>query len=422
MFVISQVEKFWWKIPDHRRPLRKWALNWLVFCIKFFVLRFWLVLEFVLVAPAVLWTILCLVKKSQKVYLTGNGSNISGFIPGIEQELRRRSFEVAEMKKMVIVTQSPDPNLKVRHIYDQIVTIVGSENRIKRRLYLWAYRLGVRGSVLVENKSDPSWEMPSNLWQFSSTDIDVGARFLESYGIDSDDQFACYAIRTESYYLRQIERGVKLLPRTVRNPVESNYLKVVSDISTTKFPVIRMGKDIESAIDPTLYPNVIDYASKHRSDFLDVFLLSKCKFLLLGNTGLFWIRAMFQKPTVHCDLYDVRHQVISGDIMIFQKLWLKNEQRLATVSEMLKIGGFYSKESHQGKLGVELVKNTPEEIFSVCNEIDSRIDGNWSTTRQDEELQQKYLDLLLKFSNKPSWRGGGRVGTQFLRDNQDLLK
>ena len=54
--------------------------------------------------------------------------------------------------------------------------------------------------------------------------------------------------------------------------------------------------------------------------------------------------------------------------------------------------------------------------------MNSRIDGTWITSPQEEELQQRYLDLVVKYSDQPTRRGGGRVGTQFLRDNQDLLK
>ena len=54
--------------------------------------------------------------------------------------------------------------------------------------------------------------------------------------------------------------------------------------------------------------------------------------------------------------------------------------------------------------------------------MNARIDGTWKSMPEDEELQQKYLDLVIKYSDQPTWRGGGRVGTQFLRDNQDLLR
>lgn len=92
--------------------------------------------------------------------MTGNGGNLSGFLPGIEQELRRRSYNAHEINKIVILNMSDDPNVRLREFYDQIVKIYGSEKKIKRRLYLWAYRLGVRGAILEENKSDPMWEVP----------------------------------------------------------------------------------------------------------------------------------------------------------------------------------------------------------------------------------------------------------------------
>ena len=113
---------------------------------------------------------------------------------------------------------------------------------------------------------------------------------------------------------------------------------------------------------------------------------------------------------------------MTNDISIFQKVWLTSENRLATVSEMLKMKSEYSDERHQARLGVELVKNTADEIYAACQEINSRIDGTWEITPEDEDLQQRYLGLVIKFSDQPTWRGGGRVGTQFLRDNQDLLK
>jgi len=183
-----------------------------------------------------------------------------------------------------------------------------------------------------------------------------------------------------------------------------------------------MGKDIEIALDAVKYPDVVDYANKYRTDFLDVFLISRCKFLLVGNTGLFWMSAIFGKATVHCDLYDIRHQVLTRDLMIFKKVWLINENRLATVSEMLKMKSEYSDERHQARLGVELVRNTADEIYAACQEMNAQIDGIWKSTPEDEKLQQRYLDLVIKYSDQPTWRGGGRVGTQFLRDNQDLLR
>ena len=102
---------------------------------------------------------------------------------------------------------------------------------------------------------------------------------------------------------------------------------------------------------------------------------------------------------------------------MFQKVWLERENRLATVGEMVAMGDSFSDERHQERLGVRLVKNTAEEILAACDEMEARLNGTWVTTEEDEILQKKYWDLICD-----SGHHGGRIGAQFLRDNQDLLR
>ncbi|MFM8777023.1 MAG: hypothetical protein ACKOEH_09130, partial [Actinomycetota bacterium] len=82
----------------------------------------------------------------------------------------------------------------------------------------------------------------------------------------------------------------------------------------------------------------------------------------------------------------------------------------------------YSKDTVQSRINIELVKNTSLEIANVVDEMNARIDGTWVETKEDIELQRRYQELIVKHSNKPEWNGGGRIGAQFLRDNQDLLR
>ncbi|MFM7820689.1 MAG: TIGR04372 family glycosyltransferase, partial [Actinomycetota bacterium] len=93
------------------------------------------------------------------------------------------------------------------------------------------------------------------------------------------------------------------------------------------------------------------------------------------------------------------------------------EDRIATISEMVAMNDQFSDERHQARLGVTLVKNTAEEILAVFEEMEARENGTWVTTPEDEELQQKYWNLITETGHH-----GGRIGAQFLRDNQDLLR
>ena len=178
-----------------------------------------------------------------------------------------------------------------------------------------------------------------------------------------------------------------------------------------------MGKDLDKPIPEEKKRAITDYASSLRSDFLDVYLLFRCKFLINGSTGIVSIRAMFNLPSLNSDFYRLHKNWFKNDIGLFQKVWLVRENRLATVGEMVAMGDSFSDERHQERLGVRLVKNTAEEILAACDEMEARLNGTWVTTEEDEVLQKKYWDLICD-----SGHHGGRIGAQFLRDNQDLLR
>jgi putative glycosyltransferase (TIGR04372 family) len=178
-----------------------------------------------------------------------------------------------------------------------------------------------------------------------------------------------------------------------------------------------MGKDLDSKIPKEFESCIYDYASLSRSDFLDAYLLFRCDFLLNGGTGIFIFRAIFNLPTLQADLYRILRNLYFGDIGLFQKVWSLNENRFLTVKEMVTMGDSFSDERHQERLGVRLVKNTADEILAACNEMEARLNGTWVSANEDEVLQEKYWRLICD-----SGHHGGRIGAQFLRENQDLLR
>ena len=395
------------KFAGVQQPLGRWIMRH--------------VLEFIVLSPAILVTWLYLKLLKFEVIIVGVASSaISSFLAPLEPELRERSMTSFRLRRTIVLNLSKDANSQIRRMYDEIVKIYGDEKSLLRRIFWWSSKFGVSATTPAQNLSHRAWQDQSSSVGFSIAENELGEQYLNS--IKVSEKFVCYATRTESYYTKLIEQGVVVKPRSVRNPDERVYLKVASKLADDNLSVIRMGKDLDTKISESEFPGSIDYATTSRTDFLDCFLMKNCKFAFVGNTGIVWFRWLFNLPNLHCDVYDIRYTQMTSDIFIFQKVWMKSENRVATISEMLKMRSEYSDERHQGRLGVELIKNTADEILSACNEMNSRIDGTWISTPQDEELQQRYLDLVVKYSDQPTWRGGGRVGTQFLRDNQDLLK
>ena len=337
----------------------------------------------------------------------------------LDPELRRRSKTLGELEKLIVLNLSPDANSQIRIMYDRVVRIIGVEKPALRRVFWWCSFVtpGVDERDILECQNDPHWHHSDPVVALTAEEISRGEILLREAGFDLNQEFVCYATRTDSYYQKLRDRGVNVKSRSVRNPNESIYLNVSKSLSTEGLNIVRMGKDLDSNIDSSEHPWVFDYASTCRSEFLDVVLFSRCKFLISGATGSVLLRAIFNLPTVNSDTYRNLKNWFSGDVATFQKARFVSDGRLATVGEMVKMGDAFSDERHQEKLGVELVKNTAEEILAACEEMIARLNGTWEATEEDEILQTRYWDLICK-----SGHNGGRIGAKFLRDNQDLLR
>ena len=338
----------------------------------------------------------------------------------LEIVLRRWNASGRALSGLLVLNMSPDANSQIRKMYDRVANIYGSESRLRRRIIWWSSKLGrfqLPKIEILDAHEDEQWHSGKPVVGLSKDEISVGDRFLESLGISTEDQLICYATRSSSYYESMQSSGVLLKSQNVRNPSENVYLEVAKDLTGRGFCLIRMGKDLPETIPVEKSRFIFDYASDHRSDFLDVYLLNRAAFLISGATGLASVRAILNLPTLNTDFYRILKNWFKDDIALFQKVWLVRGNRLATVGEMVAMGDSFSDERHQERLGVRLVKNTAEEILAACDEMEARLNGTWVTTEEDEILQKKYWDLICD-----SGHHGGRIGAQFLRDNQDLLR
>ena len=394
------------KFAGVQQPLGRWILRH--------------VCEFIVLSPAILVAWIWLKVRRKEFLIVGRfSSSITAFLMPLDPELRRRAKNLGQLEKLIVLNMSPDANSHVRIMYDRVVRIVGAEKPLLRRVFWWCSFVtpGVQERDILEAQNDPLWHTGVPVVKFTQSEIEYGERFLQSIDVEKDQRIVCYTTRTASYYSGLQKSGVKLKPQTVRNPDEKVYFEVAKVLSDRGYFVIRMGKDLEPKVLGDFEKCIFDYASSARSEFLDVFLLSKCVLLVNGGTGIHIFRAVQNLPSIEADLYRLLTNSFFGDVGLFQKVWLVRENRLATVGEMVAIGDNFSDERYQAKLGVELVKNTAEEILAACDEMEARLNGTWVTTEEDEIMQKKYWDLICD-----SGHNGGRIGAQFLRDNQDLLR
>ena len=199
---------------------------------------------------------------------------------------------------------------------------------------------------------------------------------------------------------------------------------------------IRMGAIVNKKISFHDH-KIIDYATNgSRTDFMDVYLGSKCKFFICDNSGISAIPEMFRKPVVYINLPkpEWMPSVQINGLVIFKKFYIKKEKRLLSFGEIMRIniGG---RETNKiiADMGLELLENTPEEIKAATIEMDDRLNASWQTTEEDEELQQRFWARLGQHKAKrPSYGSSDklkrqlsshfRVGADFLRHNEELIR
>lgn len=256
---------------------------------------------------------------------------------------------------------------------------------------------------------------------FTPEEERIGFNALRKLGIPQEYNFICFYAR-DSSYLDITFPDTNWGYHNYRNDNIHNFIPAAEELTRRGYFAIRMGTTVKDALKIT-NPRIIDYALKGRSDFLDIFLGAKCQFCLYNPAGLSAIPMIFRRPIVFVDCIPLEYVVTysSNSLFIPKKLWLQKDKRFLTFREILDsgIGRFLYTEQYE-KSGIEVVQNTPEEITAVAIEMDERLKGNWQTTREDEELQQRFWSFF-----KPSELNQvflSRIGTEFLRQNINLLE
>ena len=254
-----------------------------------------------------------------------------------------------------------------------------------------------------------------------SEEIQLGDRLILKLGIPLNKPFICFHNR-DSAFLDSVKSHNDWSYHNFRDSSIENYLSAANEMIGLGYYLVRLGAVTKEKIKNSS-PKLIDYAnSSMRSDFLDIYLSARCKFIICSDTGMSFPAEVFKRPLVFVNWTSILRLPIYAlnGLIIFKKFYLKNENRYMSFLEIINFN-FWGLDSNElfSKLGLELIENTPEEILSVTTEMNNRLNGTWKTSKEDEDLQKIFWNIFgsdrLKSRNL-------RIGADYLRNNTDLLK
>lgn len=269
---------------------------------------------------------------------------------------------------------------------------------------------------------------------FTQKEEILGKELLRKIGLAANAPFVCFHVRDSAYlnavypsssgctYHSHKDCNIKDWSyHSHRDCNIENYREATEELVSRGYFVFRMGAIVRQPLANT-NPMIIDYAAKHRTDFLDIFLSAKCQFFIGSVSGIDEVPRVFRRNVASVNCIPLEFIFIWNPNFLFipKKLFLKNEKRFLGFREIIESGaGRFDCSGYYHERGIEVIENTPEEISDLVIETDQRLKGQWKSTEEDEELQQQFWNIL-KLSK--SYRDvSARIGAQFLRKNQGLL-
>jgi putative glycosyltransferase (TIGR04372 family) len=259
--------------------------------------------------------------------------------------------------------------------------------------------------------------------KFTPEEEVFGSKCLREMGIGASSEFVCFHAR-ESSYLKKVFPGTDFKYHDFRDSDIRNFFKAVEEMANRGYFGVRLGKYIEVPISIN-NSRIIDYSTKFRTDFLDIFLLAKCRFLIGSNTGITDVAYLFRKPIVKTNMTQFFGEIpLAGekDLFIPKKYWLKEERRNLSFREIFDSPVSRLLRSEQlEQAGIELIENTEEELLDITVEMDKRLKGTWESTEEDEALQERFWSIIME-SDMFVDPAVSRIGAMFIRQNQYLLE
>ena len=241
---------------------------------------------------------------------------------------------------------------------------------------------------------------------FNESENNLGESALRGLGIPPNNPFVCFFTRDDTYLSSTYPHWGDWSRHDYRDSEVNDCVQACEYLTNLGYFVIRMGAVVKGFLNTT-NPMIIDYANVARSDFLDIYLPSKCSFFFGSCAGLNAIPRLFRKPVGYINFvpldYEHFFSCSPNSLLIPKKLWLQKDERLMTFREIIETGAneFKTTSDYQ-KHGIKLIDNSPQEIQDLVIEMHKRTTKGWVFSQTEETLQNQFRSLFVN-NNKLSY-------------------
>ena len=253
---------------------------------------------------------------------------------------------------------------------------------------------------------------------FTCEEVEKGRKLLHQMNVDLDkDEFICIFARDDAY-LKQIIPENDWSYHDQRNSDIDSLVETAKYLIEKGFVVIRVGSIVKKPINFS-HKRMIDYPySGHQSDFLDIFILGHCKFIIAsGVSGLCNVADAFDRPMLAVNAAEFFYIPIGKN-----SLYIPKKFKYSKTNEYLhfrdgrEMGYFWRKPTEHG---LETVDNSQQDILEATQEMLARLENRFAYSPESEKLIQAYHKLWGESGNLGS-PNKTPIGIAWFEKNQNL--
>lgn len=275
-------------------------------------------------------------------------------------------------------------------------------------------------------------ELYKPLLPFSKEEVLEGEEKLSQMGVKGD--FICLNaresnVKTEDFGKRQGYES------RCRNCDINTFVKTSKYFGTLNIQSVRLGKYEKKKCDEE---SIIDYTNYFYDEFMDFYLMSKCKFLVSCDTGLVNICGNWGSPVLLTNAVNLCYSWESWpdtgyDMYMPKKFYSRIKKRYLNLYEMLDAMNecIIFTSSYIAK-GIILEDNTEDEILEAAKELNERIENRWIESENEKKVYEKYWRIMNQWERDHKYvkaRGKdkytmcfSKISYSYLRNNLYLLE
>jgi putative glycosyltransferase (TIGR04372 family) len=265
---------------------------------------------------------------------------------------------------------------------------------------------------------------------FSNQEIDDGFNQLQRIGLQKNSRFVYLIVRDEAYLNENFKKDWSY--HSYRDCSIHNYYKLAEELARNKIYTIRMGKKVKERFLDKNNNYLIDYAnSEYKSDFLDIFLASKCFFAISTGCGLDSVPdVLFRKPILFSDVAPIGYlrTYSSRYLLTFKKYYSSNNGKALKLKEIFNNNLGYLVHANDYKINnIYLQESSPEELAEYAKEMLLRVEKKWIDNNEDVINQKLFWNTFDKNSINNEFNSimhkkiHSIVSSNFLKTNKNII-